>query len=173
MSLTKLFFSFSFLTIFWFNPSAYGQEIATGPSIELLAPSKKIPGDFDPTFGASYGGMLAFDAIPLAFSVNFGATPFATDNDTEGFTFKYSGFVYYIHGGAHYYIDGFYAGVEMGTHHFELAFNDELNDRYSDTGFSYAPIVGYFVAGLNVSLRYQWVEHQATYFALRFGVDLM
>lgn len=143
------------------------QESVYGPAVEIMVPSNSLPSDFDPTFGLSVGGFLSFgESAPIGASFYMGAAPFAA-YEGNGFSLDYKALSYYYQFGLAYQTNGFVAGIEMGQHFFDLAFNSDIKDHFDTGSFSYAPMAGYIIEGFMFSARYQIIGRNNAYFSTR------
>jgi hypothetical protein len=146
---------------------SFAQDGRFSAGLEIGLPT----GDFGDAVGVGIGITGRYESAinnNLTWMATLGFVSF-TEKDDSGLKAS----IIPIQGGLKYYFnnsfDGFYAGAELGLNIVKVKydggpFNDGGSD--SDTELGFAPQIGYHLANVDVSLRYQIVD-DLDYFGIR------
>ena len=157
---TILAVAFALVTLSATSSLAQGR-FSVGP--ELAFPM----GDWSDLAGIGIGGSVAYESA-INENLNWtGTVGYLSFSDKEDVGLKQS--VIQIQGGVKYYFEesfsGFYAGADLGFNIGKAKIEDADYDE-SETKFGFAPKVGYHLANIDISARYQIIE-DANFFGIR------
>jgi hypothetical protein len=155
----------------------YGNSIAVGP--QLAFPTGNFDDDAD--MGSGFYGDLQFPwTQEIDLLADFGYVVGDGMNDNPNVDFNWS--MIPMQFGGKYYVEpnheGLYLGALTGLHfaNKELIIRNVGTFEDHTTNFSLAPLIGYEAmigrsTALDLSGRYQFVEHDNSYFGLRAGLN--
>jgi hypothetical protein len=142
--------------------STFAQDGRFSAGLELGIPT----GDLDEAVGVGLGITGRYEAAineHLDWMVTTGFISFG-EKDNSGVKLS----IIPIQGGLKYYLDnsfnGFYFGAELGLNIVKVKFDGGGSDSETDLGF--APQIGYHLANVDLSMRYQIVD-EADFFGIR------